>query len=137
MAKLKYEVLSPIRLADGELVPVGAVKSLEENDEDTQTFLKRDVIRLVPGQEDTAENDGSEQNGNPDETPETPASEKTLADLVGEDLASTLEAGGYESVEQVRAASNDELEAVEGIGKKSIEKIRDSLENSASAPRAT
>lgn len=142
MGKLKYEILSPIRLGDGELVPVGAVKSLEKNDEDTQTFLRRDVIRLVPGQDDNASDDEESGGGTPggthggtsdeatNETPDTPT-DKTLSELLGDDLASTLGAGGYESVEQVRAATDEDLDAVEGVGPKTIERIREALSSEA------
>lgn len=135
MGKLKYEILSPIRVADGELVPVGAVKSMEKNDEDTQTFVRRDVIRLVPGQDDAGgDDDGGESGDGTSNGASDTSTDKTLSELLGDDLASTLGAGGYENVEQVRAATDDDLEAVEGIGKKSVEKIRAALEDSAGNP---
>ena len=113
MATKKYQVKSPVRLEDGELVPIDAVRTLEEDDDDTQTFLARGVIVLVPGQED--ESPGAQENGGTGPTPAQSANVPTgfgsgdggddegggaaspdasLVEAVGEDLAGTLAGGG-------------------------------------------
>lgn len=142
MSKKKYQVKSPVRLEDGELLPIGAVRSLEEQDEDTRTFLNRGVIALVPGQED--ESPGGQQGGTgptPSQSANVPAGQGTgdggdnegggaaspdgaLVEVVGEDMAETLTGAGITTLEQATAATNEELDAIEGVGKKTIEKIR-------------
>ena len=129
MANKKYEVLHGIRLPEGELLTDGVV-TLDANDPTTKKFLDYEAIRLVPGQ--------GEVQDEPDETPSSTApvspappaptvESQALAEIFDADLASTLEAGGYTTLEQVRAASDEELNDVEGVGKKSIEKIRSAL----------
>ena len=144
MATKKYEVKSPIRLEDGELIPIGEVKSLEEQDEDTQTFLARGVVVLVPGQEDDSAGDegtgptpsqsanvpagqGSGDNGGDggdDEGGGAASPDGDLVEVVGEDMAETLTGGGITTLAQATAATNEDLDAIQGVGKKTIEKIR-------------
>lgn len=48
----------------------------------------------------------------------------SLVEALGEDVASTLAGAGITSLAQAKAATNKDLDAIDGVGKKAIEKIR-------------
>lgn len=58
-----------------------------------------------------------------DETVELDA----LTALVGSDVAASLRAGGFDTPDAVRDASDDDLRAVSGIGEGRLAKIRDAV----------
>lgn len=97
----RVEGVPPIT-PEGVSVPTDKVEQVEEAAESAG-------VRLVSGD-------------SPDSL--APAATGGLADLLEADLASTLEAAGYTTADQLRAATDEELDAVSGIGPKSVEKIR-------------
>lgn len=125
MAKRTYEILYPIRLAQDEEPKTEGTISLEE--EEARSFLDRGVIRPLLTSGDGGDGGATNNPGEPGEN--TPPSE--LAGLLGDELAATLESAGYTSVEQVRGTSSEELDAVNGVGPKSLQKIRAALDGLA------
>lgn len=61
--------------------------------------------------------------GTPETNGEGDAS-ASLVELVGEGPAGALADKGVTTVEQAQAATDEDLDAIEGVGKKTIEKIR-------------
>ena len=54
----------------------------------------------------------------------TPASELAVLDAVSPGLAKKLVAAGYDNLVSVREATDDDLVAIKGIAKKTVQKIR-------------
>ncbi len=138
--KKDYEVLQRIRLDDGTLVVPASedpdlgpdeVKTVSLTAEEAVPFLNTSAVRLVPTPRQVpAGSDGGE--GPTPTAPVSPAppappvetDTATLAETFGEDTAQILEDAGYVSVAEVRAASDEVLLGVDGIGPKTLEKIR-------------
>lgn len=114
----KYEILYPVR-KDGELHKEGLI---ELSGDDARIALERGTVRPLLGGDG---GDGGPTTDPGDAGDNTPKSE--LAEALGDDIAATLEAAGYTTAEQVRSAGEEELGAINGIGPKSLEKIRAEL----------
>lgn len=115
-AKKKYEVLHGIT-PDGERGTITeGVVSL--TDEEAAVFLDREAIRLVPGQ-DAPEPSEDADRGTPPASPE--ANALSVPPEHGRDA---LVAGGFDSDEKVRDASDDDLLKVDGIGPGRLKQIR-------------
>lgn len=57
----------------------------------------------------------------------TLATERSLEELLGEDLAAKLNAAGIEQLTELQAASDKELEQIPGIGKATVKTIREKV----------
>lgn len=140
MAERSYEVLHAIRVDQGgELKTAGDIIRL--SDEDAKIALERGIVRelseaVSSGRPDPSESSGIANQQNADNqtddsgasnSPGTLDRDDEMVKLFGEDLAGDLNRGGYTSVEEVRGASEEELEAAKGIGAKSVRKIRAAL----------
>lgn len=125
MAIRAYEVLHPIRLSQDEPAKTEGIVRLAEDE--AESFLARGVIRPLMASGDGEDGGSTTDTGEAGDN--TPKSE--LAELLGEDLAATLESAGYTSVEQVRGTSSEELDAVNGIGPKAVLKIRAAVDGQA------
>ena len=136
--KKDYEVLHRIRLENGTLVKPASedrdlgpneVKTVSLTEEEAQPFLATEAIRPVPTRQEVS---ADEEEPTTHVAPVSPApsappveeSPVTLAEAFGEDTAETLEDAGYTSVAEVQAASDEVLLGIDGIGPKSLEKIR-------------
>lgn len=123
----KYEVLNGVRLADGTLRTDGVV-TLDDKDDDTRKFLDYGAIRTVPGQDEPEEPTAHVAPvGQPEPAP--PVETRGLIDTFGDDLANVLLAGGYTTVEAVRAAPDEELLSVGSIGNQRLRQIRKHQQN--------
>jgi hypothetical protein len=133
-----YEVLYRIRLGDGTLVRPASeetpgtneVKTVSLAEEEARPFLDTGAVRPVPTRRQASVSDDEEPSSTAPVSPAPPAptvESQALAEVFDADLASTLEAGGFTTVEQVRGASDEELNALDGIGKKSVDKVRKAL----------
>lgn len=56
-----------------------------------------------------------------------PEPETTPVPVIGDGIEATLKLAGYETVEAVQAATDEELLAIEGIGPARLAKIREAL----------
>ena len=115
-AKKKYEVLHGITPdEEGGTITEGVV---ELTDEEAAVFLDREAVRLLPGQ-DAPEPDQNADRGTPPESPET-----SVLSVPPEHGRDGLVAAGFDSDEKVRAASDEDLLAVDGIGPGRLKQIR-------------
>ena len=120
MATKDYEVLHGIRLPDGQVLRDGVIE-LDEDDEATQKFLDYEAIRLVPERKSARAQ--KQQSPGPNEGVDATQS-LTVPEEAGRE---ELLANGYDTDDKVHAASDDELLAIDGIGPKTLEKIRAAL----------
>lgn len=114
-----YRVLHPVRY-EGELKTSGTVMLPEE---DAAPALARGIVEKIG----VSAVQSSETEDSPSDL------DAEMVRLFGEDLAKDLYKGDYKSIEQVRSASEEELLALNGIGKKRYEQIRRASDN----PNAT
>ncbi len=140
--KKDYEVLQRIRLDDGTLVVPASedpdlgpdeVKTVSLTAEEAVPFLNTSAVRLVPTPRQVSAGGPADGGEGPTQTapvspppPAPPVETDTakLAETFGEDVAQILEDAGYVSAAEVRAASDEVLLGVDGIGPKTLEKIR-------------
>ena len=115
-AKKKYEVLHGITPDEERGTITDGV--VELTDEEAAVFLDREAIRLIPGQKAPDPDEGADR-GTPPASPETAA--LSVPAEHGRDL---LVAGGFDSDEKVRDASDEDLLAVDGIGPGRLKQIR-------------
>ena len=115
-AKKKYEVLHGITPDEERGTITEGVVSL--TDEEAAVFLDREAIRLLPGQ-DAPEPAEDADRGTPPASPERAT--LSVPPEHGRDL---LVAGGLDSDEKVRDASDEDLLAVDGIGPGRLKQIR-------------
>ena len=145
-SKKDYEVLHRIRLDDNTLVKPASeerpgtseaeVKTISLTEEEAQPFLATEAIRPVPTRRDASEEEEPSTHVAPvSPAPSAPPVEgseatATLAEAFGEDTAQILEDAGYTSVAEVQSASDEILLGIDGVGPKTLEKIR-AADNSA------
>lgn len=105
MAK-SYEALIPVAVESGK-PPVQPGETVELNETDAEVFLRRGFVKEI----DTS--------GEADSYPDLSVTEDAGRER--------LIASGYTSDAEVRAASDEDLLAVSGIGEAKLEKIRAAL----------
>lgn len=125
MTTKSFEVLHPIRLSQDEPAKTEGIVRLAEDE--AESFLARGVIRPLLTSGDGEDGGSTTDTGEAGDN--TPKSE--LAELLGEELAAILESAGYTSAEQVRGTSSEELDAINGVGPKSLQKIRAAVDGQA------
>lgn len=135
-----YEVVLPITL-DGAKGPI-TEGTVELGHDDAVTFLYRGFVR-EPGQSALAgqavstdltevrdtpiddPNGGTPPDPNGGTGTDATGADASLVELVGEAPAEALAEKGITTVEQATAATAEELDAIPGVGTKTVEKIRE------------
>lgn len=110
--------------ADGEVYAVG--RSVPVDEIQNGYILKETGLIVLEDSDEgqVAAAAFAEASSAHEKEPEGGEPEPSMSELFGDDLAGDLQRGGFTSVEEVRGASEEELEAVKGIGKKSVKRIR-------------
>ena len=115
-AKKKYEVLHGITPDEERGTITDGV--VELTDEEAAVFLDREAVRLLPGQDEPEPTEDADR-GTPPASPET-----SVLSVPPEHGRDQLVASGFDSDEKVRAASDKELLAIDGVGPGRLKQIR-------------